>query len=51
MLGLVTGIIKGDKRVKGGKKIVMESYSDYPDAVSNNAKKGGVCIKHGAKVK
>lgn len=40
MLGLVTGIIKGDKRVKGGKKIVMESYSDYPDAVSNNAQKG-----------
>ncbi len=40
MLGLVTGIIKGDKRVKGGKKLVMESYSDYPDAVSNNAKKG-----------
>lgn len=40
MLGLVTGIIKGDKRVKGGKKIVLESYNDYPDAVSNNAKKG-----------
>ena len=40
MLGLVTGIIKGDKRVKGGKKIVMESYTDYPDAVSNNAQKG-----------
>ena len=40
MLGLVTGIIKGDKRVKGGKKIVLESYNDYPDAVSTNAQKG-----------
>jgi hypothetical protein len=40
MLGVVRGIIKGDKRVKGGKKLEMESYSDYPDAVSNNAKKG-----------
>ena len=40
MLSLVTGIIKGDKRVKGGKKIIMESYNDYPDSVSNNAQKG-----------
>lgn len=32
--------IKSDKRYKGGKKIEMESYSDYPDAVKNNAKKG-----------
>ena len=40
MLGVVRGIIKGDKRVKGGKKLEMESYSDYPDAVSNNAQKG-----------
>jgi len=40
MLGVVRGIIKGDKRVKDGKKLEMESYSDYPNAVSNNAKKG-----------
>lgn len=40
LLKEVRAIIKKDKRVKGGKKIEMESYSDYPDAVSNNAKKG-----------
>ena len=40
LLSTIKAIIKGDKRVKGGKKIEMESYSDYPDAVSNNAKRG-----------
>jgi len=40
LLAKVKAIIKGDKRVKGGKKIEMESYSDYPDAVKNNAKRG-----------
>lgn len=40
LLAKVRAIIKGDKRVKGGKKVEMESYSDYPDAVKNNAKRG-----------
>lgn len=40
LLSNIRAIIKGDKRVKGGKKIEMESYNDYPDAVSNNAKRG-----------
>lgn len=40
LLSNIKAIIKGDKRVKGGKKIEMESYNDYPDAVSNNAKRG-----------
>jgi hypothetical protein len=33
-------IVKSDKRTKSGKKIEMESYADYPEAVKNNAKKG-----------
>ncbi len=32
--------IKNDKRYKDGKKIDMESYTDYPEAVRNNAKRG-----------
>jgi len=40
LLSTIRAIIKGDKRVKGGKKIEMESYNDYPDSVSNNAKRG-----------
>ena len=40
LLAKVKAIIKGDKRVKGGKKVEMESYSDYPDGVKNNAKRG-----------
>ena len=40
LLGQVTAIIKKDKRTKTGKKTEMESYSDYPDSVSNNAKRG-----------
>ncbi len=32
--------IKSDKRKKNGKRIVMESYSDYPQSVRNNAKRG-----------
>ena len=40
LLSTIRGIIKGDKRTKTGKKMVMESYTDYPDAVKNNAKKG-----------
>ena len=33
-------IIKKDRRRKAGQRIVMESYSDYPKGVSNNAKRG-----------
>ena len=40
LLGQVKAIIKNDKRVKGGKKTVLESYSDYPSGVKNNAKRG-----------
>ena len=40
LLSQVKAIIKNDKRVKGGKKMVLESYSDYPSSVSNNAKRG-----------
>lgn len=40
LLSEITAIIKSDKRYKDGKTIEMESYSDYPDAVKNNAKRG-----------
>jgi len=40
LLGLIKGVVKNDKRYKSGKKLDMESYRDYPDSVSNNAKKG-----------
>ena len=40
LLSEIKGIIRNDKRYKGGKRLIMESYSDYPDAVSNNAKRG-----------
>src|SRR6056300_42751 len=40
LLGQIKGIIKKDKRIKSGQRTEMESYSDYPDAVKNNAKKG-----------
>ena len=40
LLSEIKAIIKNDKRVKGGKKMVLESYSDYPSSVSNNAKRG-----------
>ena len=32
--------VKEEKRYKRGKRVDMESYSDYPDAVKNNAKRG-----------
>lgn len=32
--------IKNDSRYKGGKKVEMESYTDYPEAVRNNAQRG-----------
>lgn len=40
LLGVIKGSIKNDSRYKNGKKLEMESYRDYPDSVSNNAKKG-----------
>ena len=40
MLSVIRSIVKEDKRLKGGKRRELESYSDYPDGVKNNAKKG-----------
>tara|TARA_R110000803_G_scaffold14887_9_gene41365 strand:+ start:2256 stop:3305 length:1050 start_codon:yes stop_codon:yes gene_type:complete len=40
MLSVVKGVIKRDKRYKSGNKTVMESFSDYPSSVKNNAKRG-----------
>jgi hypothetical protein len=40
LLGEIKGIIKKDKRFKDGKTIELESFSDYPDSVKNNAKRG-----------
>ena len=40
LLSTIKAIIKGDKRLKSGKRTVLESYGDYPQAVRNNAKRG-----------
>lgn len=40
LLKEVRAIISKDKRYKNGKKVTFESYSDYPDAVKNNAARG-----------
>ena len=40
LLSTLKALIKRDKRYKNGKVIEMESYSDYPNSVSNNAKRG-----------
>ena len=40
LLSEIRAIIKSDKRVKTGKKMILESYSDYPSSVKNNAKRG-----------
>jgi hypothetical protein len=40
MLAMIKRILKKDNRYKSKEKVEMESYSDYPDSVSNNAKKG-----------
>jgi len=40
MLSHIRSIVRQDKRLKGGKRRELESYSDYPDALKNNAKKG-----------
>lgn len=40
ILSQINAVIKKDKRVKSGKRTELESYSDYPKAVSNNAQRG-----------
>ena len=40
LLSAVKAIIKKDNRYKSGKNIELETFNDYPDSVSNNAKRG-----------
>ena len=40
LLATIKGIIKKDKRYKKGQTMELESYSDYPSSVKNNAKRG-----------
>ena len=40
MLSNIKALIKKDGRTKSGKKITLETFNDYPQAVSNNAKRG-----------
>jgi hypothetical protein len=40
VLSQIKALIKKDKRYAKGQRIEMESYSDYPQSVRNNAKKG-----------
>ena len=40
MLSVIRSIVKEDKRLKDGKRRELESYSDYPNGVKNNAKRG-----------
>ena len=40
MLSQIKAVIKNDKRLKKGERTEMESFSDYPQSVSNNAKRG-----------
>tara|TARA_R100001224_G_scaffold102973_1_gene75464 strand:+ start:107 stop:1045 length:939 start_codon:yes stop_codon:yes gene_type:complete len=40
MLSTIRSIVKQDNRLKEGKRREYESYSDYPEAVKNNAKRG-----------
>jgi hypothetical protein len=40
LLGQIKAIIKKDKRYGKGQRIEMESYSDYGQSISNNAKRG-----------
>jgi len=37
-LSMIRALVKKDSRYKIGKRTEMESYSDYPDGVKNNAK-------------
>jgi hypothetical protein len=38
-LSMIKALVKKDKRYGKGQRIEMESYSDYPEAVKNNAKR------------
>jgi hypothetical protein len=40
VLSKIKAIIKKDSRYKGGKRVEMESYSDYGQEIRNNAKRG-----------
>jgi hypothetical protein len=40
MLAHMKGIIKYDKRLKEGKRLELETYSDYPDTVKKAAQRG-----------
>lgn len=40
LLNRIRALIKEDKRYKGKQRVDMESYSDYPTSVKNNAKRG-----------
>ena len=40
LLNEIRRVVKEDKRYKDNKRVEMESYSDYPQGVKNNAKKG-----------
>jgi hypothetical protein len=39
VLSRIKALIKKDSRYKKGQRVDMESYSDYPDSVKNNAKR------------
>ena len=39
VLSRIKALIKKDARYKKGQRVEMESYSDYPDGVKNNAKR------------
>ena len=38
MLAQITGVVRKDKRLKKGKRVELESYTDYPQAAKNAAK-------------
>jgi len=40
VLSYIKALIKKDKRYGKGQRVEMESYSDYPNGVKNNAKRG-----------
>ena len=40
VLSKIKAMIKKDKRYGKGQRVEMESYSDYPQSIRNNAKKG-----------
>ena len=46
LLSQIVAIIKKDGRKKSGKRMELESYSDYPQAVRSNAKRGIVPVSY-----